>query len=42
VETGVDMTKLAEAGRFICEALGRPNASRAGRALAARAQRQAA
>lgn len=42
VQTGVDMTKLAEAGRFICEALGRQNASRAGRALAARAQRQAA
>lgn len=42
VETGVDMTKLAEAGRFICEVLGRQNASRAGRALAARAQRQAA
>jgi len=42
VHTGVDMTKLAEAGRFICEAIGRQNASRAGRALAARAQRQAA
>ena len=42
VKTGVDMTKLAQAGEFICQAIDRPNASRAGRALAARARRQAA
>jgi hydroxymethylglutaryl-CoA lyase len=42
VDTGVDMARLVEAGRFICEAIGRPNASRAGRAIAARMERQAA
>lgn len=36
IETGVDLTRLAEAGRFVCEAIGRANASRAGRALMAR------
>jgi hydroxymethylglutaryl-CoA lyase len=36
IETGVDMTKLRRAGRFIGEALGRPTASRVARALDAR------
>ena len=36
IETGVDLAKLAEAGRFVCEAIGRANASRVGRALMAR------
>jgi hydroxymethylglutaryl-CoA lyase len=35
VTTGVDLPKLAAAGRFICDALGRPTASKAARALAA-------
>ena len=34
-ETGIDLPKLAEAGRFIGEALGRPTSSRVARALAA-------
>lgn len=33
IETGVDMTKLLEAGRFISESLGRLPASKVGRAL---------
>lgn len=33
VETGVDLDKLLEAGRFICDFLERPPASRVGRAL---------
>lgn len=37
VKTGVDLNALAAAGRFICEALGRPPASKAALALAARA-----
>ena len=36
IETGVDMGKLAAAGRFISDALGRPTASKVGRALAAK------
>jgi len=36
IETGVDLALLAEAGRYVCEAIGRPNASRVGRALTAR------
>ncbi len=36
IETGVDLPLLAEAGRFVCEAIGRANASRVGRALMAR------
>jgi hydroxymethylglutaryl-CoA lyase len=36
IETGVDLPKLAEAGRNVCEAIGRANASRVGRALMAR------
>ena len=42
IETGVDMSKLLEAAQFICAALGRPTASRAGRALATKAARRAA
>lgn len=37
IETGVDLDRLAAAGRFICAALDRPPASRVARALAARA-----
>jgi len=37
IETGVDMAKLLEAGRFICNALGRETQSRAARALYAKA-----
>lgn len=33
IETGVDMTKLRRAGKFIGDALGRPSASRVARAL---------
>jgi hydroxymethylglutaryl-CoA lyase len=36
VATGVDLDALCRAGAYICEQLGRPSASRAGRALAAR------
>jgi len=36
IETGVDITKLAAAGAYICSALGRPTQSRVARALAAR------
>jgi hydroxymethylglutaryl-CoA lyase len=42
IETGVKMDKLLVAAEFICDALGRPTGSRAGRALLARRQRQAA
>jgi isopropylmalate/homocitrate/citramalate synthase len=37
IETGVELERLAAAGRFISEALGRPPASKVGRALAAKA-----
>jgi hydroxymethylglutaryl-CoA lyase len=37
IETGVDMTKLVEAGQFICGHLGRPTGSRVARALMAKA-----
>ncbi|MEP9349564.1 hydroxymethylglutaryl-CoA lyase [Xanthobacter sp. KR7-225] len=37
IETGVDLDRLAAAGRAITEALGRPSASKTARALAARA-----
>ena len=40
IETGVDLEAVVEAGRFICDAIGRPNASRAGRAIAARRSRE--
>jgi len=33
IETGIDLEKLVETGRFISDALGRPNASSVGRAL---------
>jgi len=36
IETGVDMTRLRIAGRYICEFLGRQSASRVARALDAR------
>lgn len=36
VQSGVDLARLAEAGRFICRALGREPASKAARAIAAR------
>jgi hydroxymethylglutaryl-CoA lyase len=36
LRSGVDLARLAEAGRFICEALGRGPASKAAQALAAR------
>jgi hydroxymethylglutaryl-CoA lyase len=35
VETGVDMTKLAAAGKFICDYLGRPTGSKVAQAMAA-------
>ncbi|MGO1121118.1 hydroxymethylglutaryl-CoA lyase [Rhodovibrionaceae bacterium A322] len=37
IETGVDLSKLAAAGQFISQALGRPSASKVGLAMAARA-----
>jgi isopropylmalate/homocitrate/citramalate synthase len=37
IETGVDMSKLMEAGRYISDFLGRPTASRVARALMAKA-----
>jgi isopropylmalate/homocitrate/citramalate synthase len=36
IETGVDLDKVAEAGRFICDYLGRPPASRVAQALASK------
>ena len=36
IETGVDMKKLIAAGDFICGVLGKPTASRAAKALAAK------
>jgi hydroxymethylglutaryl-CoA lyase len=36
IETGIDMNRLLDAAQFICDHLGRPTASRAGRALAAK------
>ena len=44
IETGVDLSKVVDAGDFISNALGRPNGSRAGKALLAkqRAAREAA
>ena len=42
VETGVDLDRLLDAADFICGVLQRPTASRAGRALRARACKQAA
>ncbi len=37
IDSGVDLDALGAAGRFICDLLGRPPASKAARALAARA-----
>ena len=37
IETGVDLSAVAETGRYICEALGRPPASRVALALRASA-----
>jgi hydroxymethylglutaryl-CoA lyase len=37
IETGVDLVKLAAAGRMICEHLGRPPASKVARVLAGKA-----
>ncbi len=37
IETGVDLARLAEAGRMICRHLGRPPASKVARALAGKA-----
>jgi hydroxymethylglutaryl-CoA lyase len=39
VSTGVDFNAVVDAGVFICEAIGRANASRAGRAVAAKRAR---
>lgn len=39
IETGVDLDKLAAAGRFICEKLARPPAAKAAQALAARLEK---
>ncbi len=39
VETGVDLEKVAEAGRFICDTLGRPPASKVAQALMAKTGR---
>jgi len=36
IETGVDLLKVFEAGRFICQALGREPASKVAKALAAK------
>ena len=42
VETGIDMDRLLDAAQFICDHLGRPTVSRAGRALAAKRDKAAA
>ena len=42
IETGVDMTKLRAAGRYISEVLGRAPVSRVARALDAKSPRQGA
>jgi hydroxymethylglutaryl-CoA lyase len=39
IATGVDLERVAATGRWISDQLGRPSASKAGRALAARARR---
>ena len=36
IETGVDLAKVFEAGRFICDALGREPTSKVAKALAAK------
>ena len=42
IDTGIDMNRLLDAAQFICTHLGRPTASRAGRALAAKRDKAAA
>jgi hydroxymethylglutaryl-CoA lyase len=42
IETGIDMNRLLDAAQFICNHLGRPTMSRAGRALAAKREKAAA
>jgi isopropylmalate/homocitrate/citramalate synthase len=42
IETGVDLARLAETGQWICAAIGREPATRAGRAIAAKKVRAAA
>ncbi|HEX7951787.1 MAG TPA: hydroxymethylglutaryl-CoA lyase [Burkholderiales bacterium] len=42
IDTGVDMNRLLDAAQFICNHLGRPTVSRAGRALAAKRDKAAA
>ena len=42
IETGVDMAKLLDAAELVCAQLKRPTVSRAGRALAAKREKQAA
>ena len=39
IETGVDLERLAETGRWICSVLGRESGSKVGRALAARIEK---
>jgi len=41
IETGIDLSALVEAGRYICDALGRPSGSRVARALAGQVEEQA-
>jgi len=41
IETGVDLDQVVAAGDFISNAIGRPNASRAGKALLAKTSQQA-
>jgi hydroxymethylglutaryl-CoA lyase len=41
IETGVDLSQVVEIGDFISKAIGRPNASRAGKALLAQKQKNA-
>jgi hydroxymethylglutaryl-CoA lyase len=41
VETGIDMNKLLVAAEYICEHLGRPTYSRAGRAIMSKQRRAA-
>ena len=42
IETGVDMNRLLDAAQFICDHLGRPTASRAGRALSVKRDKASA
>ncbi len=42
IDTGIDMNRLLDAAQFICTHLGRPTASRAGRALATKRDKAAA